>query len=36
MQPAMQERVTAGEEDARLWLAAFDELGDHLGVKCSC
>lgn len=32
----MREKATGGDEKARRWLVAFDELGTHLGVKCSC
>jgi alpha-amylase/alpha-mannosidase (GH57 family) len=32
----MREKEKAGDEKARRWLAAFEELGGYLGVKCSC
>lgn len=31
---AMQEKKTCGDEEACRWLAAFKELGTHLGVRC--
>jgi hypothetical protein len=33
---AMREMEKAGDEKARRWMAAFEELGGNLGVKCSC
>jgi alpha-amylase/alpha-mannosidase (GH57 family) len=33
---AMREKEKAGDENARRWLKAFEELGGYLGVKCSC
>jgi alpha-amylase/alpha-mannosidase (GH57 family) len=33
---AMREKEKAGDEKARRWLTAFEELGRYLGVKCSC
>jgi hypothetical protein len=33
---AMREKAKGGDEKARRWLTAFEELGTNLGVKCSC